>query len=217
VTRITETLSIIRLNCNKIKKMKKLNILPVLFVIFASQLQACSSSSANDGANSDTAASSNANLNATTVANQSTTTVTDEVSTEPISSELKWYRFDEGYKKAVAENKIILVDAYTDWCGWCKVMDKKTYTDASVISKLNQSFVCVKLNPELDETFAFADKKMKSAELLQYIGNGQVTGFPSTIFWTNPGKDEKRYVQPGYLPPADFITLLDMAIQAKKS
>lgn len=214
MTSITETLTNIRLNCNKIKKMKKLNILPALFVVFAAQLQACNNS--NEGSTSDSVANSNQNINATTVANQTTTAVTEEISSEPISTELKWYRFDEGYKKAVAENKIILVDAYTDWCGWCKVMDKKTYTDANVIAKLNQSFVCVKLNPELDETFAFADKKMKSAELLQYIGNGQVTGFPSTIFWTNPGKDEKRYVQPGYLPPADFITLLDMAIQAKK-
>lgn len=196
--------------------MKKLNILPALFVVFAAQLQACNNSNEGSTSTSDSVANSNQTNNATTVANQTTTAVTEEISSEPISTELKWYRFDEGYKKAVAENKIILVDAYTDWCGWCKVMDKKTYTDANVIAKLNQSFVCVKLNPELDETFAFADKKMKSAELLQYIGNGQVTGFPSTIFWTNPGKDEKRYVQPGYLPPADFITLLDMAIQAKK-
>jgi isoleucyl-tRNA synthetase len=85
-----------------------------------------------------------------------------------------------------------------------------TELDRWILSKLSS------LVAEVDEAFAFADKKMRSAELLQYIGNGQVTGFPTTIFWTNPGKDEKRYVQPGYLPPADFITLLDMAIQAKK-
>ncbi|MGC6414302.1 MAG: DUF255 domain-containing protein, partial [Bacteroidia bacterium] len=41
-----------------------------------------------------------------------------------------WYNFTDGYNKAVKEGKIILIDAYTDWCGWCKVMDKKTYTDA---------------------------------------------------------------------------------------
>jgi thioredoxin-related protein len=195
--------------------MKKLNILPVLFVVFATQLQACGNSAANTES-SDSTVMTAENVNATAVSNEQTMESPTDVATDPVSTELKWYRFDEGYKKAVAENKIILVDAYTDWCGWCKVMDKKTYTDASVISKLNQSFVCIKLNPEVEETFAFADKKMRSAELLQYIGNGQVTGFPTTIFWTNPGKDEKRYVQPGYLPPADFITLLDMAIQAKK-
>ncbi len=195
--------------------MKKLNILPVLFVVFAAQLQACGNSAANTES-SDSTVMTAENVNATAVSNEQTMESPTDVATDPVSTELKWYRFDEGYKKAVAENKIILVDAYTDWCGWCKVMDKKTYTDASIISILNQSFVCIKLNPEVEETFAFADKKMRSAELLQYIGNGQVTGFPTTIFWTNPGKDEKRYVQPGYLPPADFITLLDMAIQAKK-
>jgi thioredoxin-related protein len=195
--------------------MKKLNILPVLFVVCAAQLQACGNSTANTES-SDSTAMAAQNVNATAVSNEQPLESSAEVSNDPVSTELKWYRFDEGYKKAVAENKIILVDAYTEWCGWCKVMDKKTYTDASVISKLNQCFVCIKLNPEVDEAFAFADKKMRSAELLQYIGNGQVTGFPTTIFWTNPGKDEKRYVQPGYLPPADFITLLDMAIQAKK-
>ncbi len=195
--------------------MKKLNILSVLFVAVAAQLQACGNSTANTEG-SDSTVMSAENVNATNVSNEQTIESPTDVATDPVSTELKWYRFDEGYKKAVAENKIILVDAYTDWCGWCKVMDKKTYTDAAVIAKLNQSFVCIKLNPEVEETFAFADKKMRSAELLQYIGNGQVTGFPTTIFWTNPGKDEKRYVQPGYLPPADFITLLDMAIQAKK-
>ena len=68
-------------------------------------------------------------------------------STEEEDTGLVWYSFDEGYNKAVKEDKIILIDAYTDWCGWCKVMDKKTYTQASVIEYLNENFVCVKLNP----------------------------------------------------------------------
>ncbi len=142
-----------------------------------------------------------------------------KVSAAPVSNlstELVWYSFEEGYTKAVKEGKIILVDAYTDWCGWCKVMDKKTYTDATVIQKLNADFVCVKLNPEVPKTYAFADKKMQSTELLQWLGNGQVSGFPTTIFWLSPGKDEKRYAQPGYLPPTEFSNLLDMALAAKK-
>ena len=196
--------------------MKKLSVLPVLlFAVCAIQLQACGNSeSKTDSSDSLTQASEH--VNAQVVSNTQEMDNVSELATEPVSTVLKWYRFDEGYKKAVSENKIILVDAYTDWCGWCKVMDKKTYTDSAVIAKLNKSFVCIKLNPEVDESFTFADKKMRSAELLQYVGNGQVSGFPTTIFWSNPGKDEKRYVQPGFLPPADFITLLDMAIQAKK-
>ena len=42
---------------------------------------------------------------------------------------LKWHSFDEGSTKAKAEGKQILIDIYTDWCHWCKVMDEKTYSD----------------------------------------------------------------------------------------
>jgi uncharacterized protein YyaL (SSP411 family) len=128
---------------------------------------------------------------------------------------LVWYSFDEGYNKAVKEDKIILIDAYTDWCGWCKVMDKKTYTQASVIEYLNENFVCVKLNPEVEKEYKFADKTMRSSELLQYLGHGKVTGYPTTIFWLHPTKEEQRFVQPGFLGPDDFLGLLKSAQAAK--
>ena len=39
----------------------------------------------------------------------------------------------DALKMAKEQNKHIFVDAYTEWCYWCKVMDKKTFTDAKVI------------------------------------------------------------------------------------
>jgi thioredoxin-related protein len=190
--------------------MKKLSIITgVLFVSLSAQ--ACTNSTI-------VSAPDNKAISASMVADSpvDTTTKVSTASVSNLSTELVWYSFEEGYTKAVKEGKIILVDAYTDWCGWCKVMDKKTYTDAAVIQKLNADFVCVKLNPEVPKTYAFANKKMQSTELLQWLGNGQVSGFPTTIFWLSPGKDEKRYAQPGYLPPTEFSNLLDMALAAKK-
>ncbi len=134
----------------------------------------------------------------------------------PQEEGLKWYSFEEGYAKAVSEGKVLLVDAYTDWCGWCKVMDRKTYADPAIIAKLNESFICVKLNPELETMYSFKDKKWRGNELLQFLGNGTVTGFPTTIFWPNPAADNDRFVQPGFLPPNDFSGLLDLA-KGKKS
>jgi thiol:disulfide interchange protein len=32
--------------------------------------------------------------------------------------------FSENLQSAKAEGKYLFVDAYTDWCGWCKVMDR---------------------------------------------------------------------------------------------
>ena len=40
----------------------------------------------------------------------------------------EWYSFNEGIALAKKENKHIVLDFYTDWCGWCKVMDQKTFS-----------------------------------------------------------------------------------------
>ena len=155
--------------------------------------------------------------NAATVTNLHANNFADRSTlVSPQDAELTWYSFEEGYAKSVQEGKILLVDAYTDWCGWCKVMDRKTYADPAIIAKLNESFICVKFNPELGTVYNFRDKKWGGSELLQFLGNGSVTGFPTTIFWPNPASDNDRYVQPGYLPPNDFSNLLDMA-KGKKS
>jgi len=141
--------------------------------------------------------------------NQTTPKTTEK---KPESNEFKWYGFEEGYKKAVATNKILLVDAYTDWCGWCKVMDRETYSDQTVIAALEKDFVCVKFNPEIDKNYVFGDRTMDGRTLLLWLGHGESGGFPTTYFWLNPNKDDRRFNQPGYYPPAEFLKLLDTAI-----
>ena len=56
--------------------------------------------------------------------------------------------WQEANDLALQENKYIFVDAYTEWCGWCKVMDKKTFTDPAVISFLNENFIPMKIDFE---------------------------------------------------------------------
>lgn len=132
-----------------------------------------------------------------------------------VSTELKWYDFEEGMEKAKKENKALLIDAYTDWCGWCKVMDKETYKDARVIAKLNESFVAVKFNPELDKKYN-VDGTVKNGEgLLLWLAQGNPGGFPTSYFVFNPSKNMERAMQPGYLPPTDFLKLLDMVLAKK--
>nr|MBP7512354.1 DUF255 domain-containing protein [Bacteroidia bacterium] len=69
--------------------------------------------------------------------------------TKTKDDELKWYKWNEGYPVAQKDGKLILVDAYTDWCGWCKKMDRDTYSNPDIIKKLNKHFVVIKFNPEL--------------------------------------------------------------------
>jgi thioredoxin-related protein len=128
---------------------------------------------------------------------------------------ITWLDFESGYKKAIAENKILLVDMYTDWCYWCKVMDRQTYVDSAVIANLNTDFVTVKMNPEKDHTFTFGDTSMSNSELYLWLGYGKRNGFPTTYFWLTPNKSEERYCLAGYHEPAAFITILNQ-VKAKK-
>jgi len=135
---------------------------------------------------------------------------------QAVSKKLQWFEYVDGYNKAKAENKILLVDAYTDWCGWCKVMDRETYTNAEVIAALNNEFVCVKFNPEVEKKHKFGAYNLSSNELLYWLANGQPGGYPTSYFIFNPAKNDKRASQAGYLPPDQFLNLLGEVIKRKK-
>jgi thiol:disulfide interchange protein len=38
---------------------------------------------------------------------------------------IKWMTWDQAQVQMKKQPKKVWVDVYTDWCGWCKVMDKK--------------------------------------------------------------------------------------------
>lgn len=53
------------------------------------------------------------------------------------------------------EPRRIFVDVYTDWCGWCKKMDKGTFTDSNIVRSLNTYYYPVKFNAEKGDTIVF--------------------------------------------------------------
>jgi thiol:disulfide interchange protein len=61
---------------------------------------------------------------------------------------LRWYQWNEGVAAAQASGTYVLVDVYTDWCGWCKKMDRAVYGHPHVQQLLAGSFVLIKLNAE---------------------------------------------------------------------
>ncbi|MBS3914026.1 MAG: DUF255 domain-containing protein [Bacteroidetes bacterium] len=129
---------------------------------------------------------------------------------------ISWLDFESGYAKALKEKKMLLVDVYTDWCYWCKVMDKETYTDPNIIKKVNANFVTVKLNPEKARVYKFGDTSMAADQLHRWLGYGETFGYPSTYFMVSPGKTEERYAQVGYLEVAEFQKILDIVLGKKK-
>ncbi|HEY9869131.1 MAG TPA: thioredoxin family protein [Candidatus Obscuribacterales bacterium] len=64
-------------------------------------------------------------------------------------SQLVWLNdLSRSLDLARRSNKMVLVDVYTDWCGWCHKLDKDTYSHPDVIKFVNSQFVCLKLDAE---------------------------------------------------------------------
>lgn len=134
-----------------------------------------------------------------------------KVSTE----ELKWLDWNTGYPLALKTKKIVLVDAYTDWCGWCKKMDRDTYTNQKIISMLNKDFVVIKFNPEIkDATYEIEGQIVSGRELYAQLTQGKSTGFPTTYF-IEPHKKQIQ-IAAGYLGPDDFSKVLEQVKEILK-
>jgi len=131
-------------------------------------------------------------------------------------STLQFFDWNTGYTLAKKWNKILLVDVYTEWCGWCKVMDRETYADKSVIALLNKDFICVKFNPEIaNDSLVFETAVVDNRALHSFLFDRRSSGYPTTTFWLNPNKQEKLEVVAGYLDVDRFTALLNQVKEAK--
>ena len=119
------------------------------------------------------------------------------------ASDLNWRSFEDAHKIAQTENKIILIDFYTDWCGWCKKMDNETYSNEKIIDLLNEDFVTVKINPEKQGSIELGGQTMTWEQFAADVG---VTGYPATAFFT---PDFKLIdLIPGYYDPKNMEMVL---------
>lgn len=112
-------------------------------------------------------------------------------------------------------HKLVLVDFYTNWCGWCRKLDADTYRDTAVIRLMNTCFYPVKFNAEQEDSVAFFGKTY------QYVGmpgrgtnqfaienaarNGRL-GYPTITILDETGK--RIAIEPGYKNSADMRLLL---------
>lgn len=71
------------------------------------------------------------------------------------AGELAWNKIQNLEKLQQESPKKVLVDVYTDWCRWCKVMDQKTFTDPALKQFLQKEYHLVKLNGEDPSTILF--------------------------------------------------------------
>ena len=111
--------------------------------------------------------------------------------------------YNTALEKAKREKKLVMVDVYTDWCGWCKKLDRDTYANKDVEARLTNDFITLKINPE---------KSLKNAKLAKQFGT---RGYPHIVFLDAEGKKVSEIG--GYQPAAAFLKRLDQITeQAKK-
>ena len=82
-------------------------------------------------------------------------------STEIEADVVKWYTWDEAVKANEKAPKKFMIDLYTHWCGWCKRMDKTTFSDPKVAKYLNENFYPIKFNAEQKEEITFQGQTFK--------------------------------------------------------
>lgn len=66
-----------------------------------------------------------------------------------------WYSIQEVQQLQQDNPKKVIVDIYTDWCRWCKVMDETTFSDAATLAYLQENYYLVKLNAETPTAINF--------------------------------------------------------------
>lgn len=151
------------------------------------------------------------------------------VSGEPVPAEsavppeVNWKSFDDALENASEVGKHIMVDVYTDWCGWCKRLDRETYSDFSVREVLAESFVSSKLKGDSKKRLSVKSQAALEGgkTLLQFVTADtptmtekeltqrqlRITGFPTILFFSADGKLITKL--PGFKDADSFRNILN--------
>jgi thiol:disulfide interchange protein len=99
--------------------------------------------------------------------------------------------FDEALARARAERRLLLVDVYTDWCGWCKKLDREVFADGRV-GAAAKDLVAVKVNAE------------KGGE--EIARRYRVRGYPTILFLDGAGSVVERI--DGYVDAGEMVKIV---------
>ncbi|TRZ42772.1 thioredoxin family protein [Robertkochia solimangrovi] len=130
------------------------------------------------------------------------------------AQEIEWMTWEEAIAKTEKDKdpKKIFIDVYTDWCGWCKRMDKDTFNNPEVAAYMKENFYMVKFDAESKEPITYRDQEFKFVsqgrsgyhELAAALLQGRLS-FPTVVFMSE--KQEMLSPVPGYQKPKEFLMI----------
>ena len=131
------------------------------------------------------------------------------LNTSLAQEEIKWYSIEEAVQLASEEARVLVIDVYTVWCGWCKRMDATTFSDPAVAKIMNKHFYPVKLNAEDKEDVVIGDRTFKFVntgqrgyhEIAAIVTKGRLS-YPTISYVDDQGRVLEA--APGYKTPDQF-------------
>jgi thiol:disulfide interchange protein len=124
---------------------------------------------------------------------------------EAQKKKVRWMKFEDAYAASQKKPRKIFVDIYADWCVWCKVLDRDTFSDTGVIRILNEHYYPVKLDSESKGTHTVGDNTFSSPELaasLAMVKPNESLGLPTMVI-INENMQLSEVIQ-GFKKP-DFL------------
>ena len=133
---------------------------------------------------------------------------------------VKWYSIEEAEKFNKEQPRKIMIDVYTDWCGWCKKMDQETFNHPVIAKYINENYYPVKLDAESKEEIVFNGTTYKHVaqgargyhKLAAGFLNGKMS-YPSIAYMNE--KLELLGAVPGYMTASAIEPLLNYIVEDK--
>lgn len=132
---------------------------------------------------------------------------------------VNWMTIEEALEANKKEPRKIIIDFYTDWCGWCKRMEKTTFNHPQIAKYINKNFYAVKFDAEGSKSIMYKDLEYKAtkskrpgrlggthefADYMVFKRGG--SGYPTIVFLD----EESNWLNfvPSYLGPSDFDSVV---------
>ena len=80
---------------------------------------------------------------------------------------INWMTWEQMIEKQKVEKRKVVIDLYTDWCGWCKRMDKTTFVNPVIVDYVNKHYYAVKFNAEQKKELKY------DGIVYKFVGSGR--------------------------------------------
>jgi len=140
------------------------------------------------------------------------------ISVNAQESKINWMSLEDAVQAQANNPKKIIMDAYTTWCGPCKMLDKNTFQNPDVVKYVNENYYAVKFNAEGNDEINFKERVFKNPNYdpAKTGRNSQhelatamsITAYPTIVFLNENG--DIILPVPGYKTPGQLELYLKL-------